>query len=184
MNIKNITMPIDLDQIKSLKAGDSIKITGTIYTARDAAHKRLVELIHQGKQLPFELKNAAIYYAGPCPATPNEVIGPCGPTTSIRMDAYAPTLLERGLKVMIGKGQRTDSVIQSISKNKAVYLTAVGGAAALISQCIKSSEVIAFKDLETEAIRKLYVKEMPLTVAIDSYGTNLFKIGPQNFRKN
>ncbi len=172
MSTKNITTPITDEDIKSLKAGEMITITGEIYTARDAAHKRLCEMIEKGEKLPIDIKGKTVFYAGPCPSKPNEVIGSVGPTTSTRMDAYSPKLIELGLKVMIGKGRRSESVIGQIIKHKGLYLIAIGGAAAITAKCVKSVEIVAFEDLGTEAIRKLYVENMPLIVAIDSNGNN------------
>lgn len=178
----HIKTPFDSSQVKSLKAGDEVFITGYIYTGRDAAHKRLVELIESGYDLPFDIQNTIIYYVGPSPTQPGQVIGSAGPTTSYRMDAYTPTLLNLGLKGMIGKGERNESVIESMKKNGAVYFAAIGGAAALIAKSIKSSEIIAFDDLGTEAIRKLYVENFPVIVAIDSEGNNLYEISKHKFR--
>ena len=172
MSTKNITTPITDEDIKSLKAGEMITITGEIYTARDAAHKRLCEMIEKGEKLPIDIEGKTVFYAGPCPSKPNEVIGSVGPTTSTRMDAYSPKLIELGLKVMIGKGRRSESVIGQIIKHKGLYLIAIGGAAAITAKCVKSVEIVAFEDLGTEAIRKLYVENMPLIVAIDSNGNN------------
>ena len=172
MNTKNITTPITDETIRSLKAGEMITITGEIYTARDAAHKRLCEMIEKGEKLPIDIEGKTVFYAGPCPSKPGEVIGSVGPTTSTRMDAYSPKLIELGLKVMIGKGRRSESVIEQIVKHKGLYLIAIGGAAAIIAKCVKSVEIVAFEDLGTEAIRKLYVENMPLIVAIDSNGDN------------
>jgi len=179
-NKKILHIPVDSKEIFQLKAGDIVYLTGTLITGRDAAHKRLVQLIEKGQPLPVELANQAIYYAGPCPAKPGQIIGSCGPTTSGRMDSYTPTLLELGLKVMIGKGQRSDSVVKSIIQNGAVYLAAVGGVGALISKCIKRAEVIAFEDLGTEAIHRLYVEEFPAIVAIDAKGNNLYENAYEN----
>lgn len=170
----NLKTPINQDIIQTLRAGDRVLLSGTIYTARDAAHERMTCLYKQGKKFPIDLGSACIYYAGPCPAKPGEIIGSCGPTTAGRMDSYTPMLLDCGLKVMIGKGQRSESVIQSMIKNKAVYLGAIGGAGALIAQCIKACETVAYDDLGTEAIRKLTVENMPLTVLIDCTGTDLY----------
>ncbi len=158
----------------NLKAGDRVLLSGTVYTARDAAHKRLVELINSGKELPFDLKGAAIYYAGPTPAPPGLPIGSCGPTTSSRMDPYAPLLLDKGLSAMIGKGPRNDKVIDSIVKNKAIYLCAIGGAGALAAQCITECEVIAFDDLGCESVKRLTFEDFPLIVGIDCSGNTLF----------
>ena len=183
MKIK-INTPLTGDKIKSLKAGDMALITGTIYTARDAAHKRLVNYLEEGKDLPFEVKDSIIYYVGPTPAKPGMEIGAAGPTTSYRMDTYTPKLLNLGLKGMIGKGKRCREVIESIVKNKAVYFGAIGGAAALISKSIKKSEVIAYEDLDSEAIRKLEVEDLPVIVIIDSKGNNLYESGVENYLKS
>ncbi len=161
-----------------------VLITGTIYTARDAAHKRLIDALEKGRNLPFEVKNSIIYYVGPTPAKPGMEIGAAGPTTSYRMDTYTPKLLNLGLKGMIGKGKRSKEVIESIIKNKAVYFGAVGGAAALISKSIKKSEVIAYEDLDSEAIRKLEVEDLPVTVIIDSKGNNLYEDGLEDYLKS
>lgn len=170
-----ITTPLDSDIISKLKAGDRVQLSGIIYTARDAAHERMTRLYTENNiPFPIDLETAAIYYAGPCPAKPGEIIGSCGPTTSGRMDAYTPLLLDKGLRVMIGKGQRNDEVKKSIIKNKAVYLGAIGGAGSLIAECIKSAEIVAYEDLGTEAIRRLTVDNMPLTVLIDSSGHDLY----------
>ncbi|MDO4529390.1 MAG: Fe-S-containing hydro-lyase [Lachnospiraceae bacterium] len=170
-----ITTPLTAETIQQLKTGDMVKITGIIYSARDAAHKKLIELIEAGKDLPFELNGNVVYYLGPTPAREGQVIGSAGPTTSSRMDKYTPKLLELGLKGMIGKGRRSPEVIQAIVENGAVYLAAVGGAGALLSKCIKSSKVIAFDELGTEAVREMYVEDFPAIVAIDSEGNNIYK---------
>ena len=160
--------------MEELSAGDYVYITGTIYTARDAAHKRLYESLIQGNEIPFELENNIIYYLGPSPAREGQVIGSAGPTTSSRMDKYTPLLLENGLKGMIGKGKRSEEVIESMNKNNAVYFAAIGGAGALLSKCIKKAEVIAYDDLGTEAIRKLEVEKFPVIVVIDNKKNNLY----------
>lgn len=178
---KEIIAPFDQTVIESLKAGDYVYITGTIYTARDAAHKRMYEAKMEGKELPFNLENSVIYYLGPTPAREGQVIGSAGPTTSSRMDKYTPLLLDNGLKGMIGKGKRSVDVIESIKKNKAVYFASVGGAGALLSKCITASEVIAYDDLGTEAIRKLTVKDFPVIVVIDKMGNNLYETAPKNY---
>ena len=170
-----INAPIDNEIVNSLKAGDCVYITGTIYTARDAAHKRMYEAIKNGENIPFELKNNIIYYLGPSPAREGQVIGSAGPTTSSRMDKYTPLLLEHGLKGMIGKGKRSDNVIESMHKNNAVYFAAIGGAGALLSKCIKKAEVIAYDDLGTEAIRKLEVDNLPAIVVIDNKKNNMYE---------
>ena len=173
---KYIKAPIDDEVVNSLKAGDYVYITGTIYTARDAAHKRMYEAINNGESIPFELKNNIIYYLGPSPAREGQVIGSAGPTTSSRMDKYTPLLLEHGLKGMIGKGKRSNEVIKSMHKNNAVYFAAIGGAGALLSKCIKKAEVIAYDDLGTEAIRKLEVENLPTIVVIDNQENNMYDI--------
>ncbi|HHW32122.1 MAG TPA: Fe-S-containing hydro-lyase [Clostridiaceae bacterium] len=177
-----IQTPLKKDVIQKLKAGDIVYISGTIYTARDAAHKRLIELIREGGTLPFDVAGQIIYYVGPCPAAPGRVIGSAGPTTSGRMDAYAPELIKLGIGGMIGKGLRSKEVIDSMVKYGSLYFGAVGGAAALISKTIVKQEVIAFPDLGTEAIRKLEVKNFPAYVIIDSEGNDLYKIGKEKYR--
>ena len=171
---KYINTPIDDKIVSELKAGDYVYLTGTVYTARDAAHKRLYEALQRGEDIPLELQNNIIYYLGPSPAREGQVIGSAGPTTSSRMDKYTPLLLEKGLKGMIGNGKRSDEVIESMHKNHAVYFAAIGGAGALLSKCIKKSEVIAYEDLGTEAIRKLEVENLPIIVVIDDEKTNLY----------
>lgn len=178
MNIKmnkNIKAPLSEEVVQTLEAGDYVYITGTIYTARDAAHKRLYESILNGEDLPFDLTNNIIYYLGPTPAREGKVIGSAGPTTSSRMDKYAPLLMKRGLKGMIGKGKRNEEVISAIKDNTCIYFAAVGGAGAILSKCITKSEVIAYDDLGTEAIRKLEVKDFPAIVVIDRKGNNLYE---------
>lgn len=171
---KYINTPIDDKIVSELKAGDYVYLTGTVYTARDAAHKRLYEALQRGEDIPLELQNNIIYYLGPSPAREGQVIGSAGPTTSSRMDKYTPLLLEKGLKGMIGKGKRSDEVIESMHKNHAVYFAAIGGAGALLSKCIKKSEVIAYEDLGTEAIRKLEVENLPIIVVIDDEKINMY----------
>ena len=166
--------PLTKEKIESLKAGDYVYITGTIYTARDAAHKRMSEALAAGEELPIDVKDQIIYYMGPTPAKEGQVIGSAGPTTASRMDKYAPKLLDLGLSGMIGKGKRSQDVTSSIVLNGAVYFAAVGGAGALLSKCIKSSEVVAYEDLGTEAIRKLEVENFPAIVVIDRMGNNLY----------
>ncbi len=180
MNIK-ITSPLTDETISKLKTGDSVLITGTIYTARDAAHARLVKLIEKGEKLPFDLEGQIIYYVGPTPEKPGQIIGSAGPTTSYRMDSYAPTLLDNGLKGMIGKGKRDLGVKESIIKNKAIYFAAIGGTAALIAKTIKSSEIIAYEDLGAEAIRKLHVEDFPAIVINDIYGNDLYIEGQKEW---
>jgi hydro-lyases, Fe-S type, tartrate/fumarate subfamily, beta region len=172
---KYINTPINNEVIASLKAGDYVYITGIIYTARDAAHKRMYETLKNGEQVPFDLTNNIVYYLGPTPAREGQVIGSAGPTTSSRMDKYAPLLMDEGLKGMIGKGKRSQEVIDSMKQNKAVYFAAIGGAGALLSKCITSSKVIAYDDLGTEAIRELYVEDFPVIVVIDCEGNNLYE---------
>lgn len=173
--------PFTDEKIKSLKAGDMIYISGTIYTGRDAAHKRLFEMIEAGEEMPFDFEGQAIYYAGPCPAKPGKPIGSVGPTTAGRMDAYSPLLIEHGLKVMIGKGSRSEEVVEALKKHTGVYFAAIGGAAALMARCVESAEVIAFEELGTEAIRKLKVNQLPVIVAIDSNGNDSYEIGRKRY---
>ena len=180
---KVIETPLTKAKVQDLKAGDYVYITGTIYTARDAAHKRMLEELAEGKELPFDVENEIIYYLGPTPNREGQVIGSAGPTTSSRMDRYAPTLLDKGLTGMIGKGKRSDEVISSMKKNTAVYFAAVGGAGALLSQCIKESEVIAYDDLGTEAIRRLYVEKLPVITVIDCQGNNLYLTAAKQYKK-
>lgn len=180
MEIK-ITTPLTEEKTKKLKAGDSVLLSGVIYTGRDAAHKRLIELLDKGQELPLHIKDEIIYYVGPSPAKPGHVIGSAGPTTSYRMDSYAPKLLDLGLKGMIGKGARNQEVIDAIIRNKAIYFGAIGGAAALIAKSIVKSEVIAYDDLGSEAIRRLEVKDMPIVVIIDSEGNNLYEVGQKDY---
>jgi len=177
----SIKSPVDEKEISKLKIGDRVLISGIIYTARDAAHKRLIELLDKNEKLPIDVKNQIIYYAGPTPAKPNHVIGSSGPTTSGRMDAYTPRLLDLGLKGMIGKGLRSKEVIDSIIKNKAVYFGAIGGAAALISKSIVKAEIIAYEDLGPESIKKFEVVNFPAIVIIDSNGSNLYEEGKKEF---
>ena len=178
----NVTTPFTADQAENLKAGDQVLISGVIYTARDAAHKRLCELIAQGKELPCELKDQIIYYVGPAPAKPGTPIGSAGPTTSYRMDAYSPTLIEKaGLRGMIGKGLRSQPVVDSIVEHKGCYFAAVGGAAALLAGTVKSCEVIAYPDLESEAVHRLEVENFPAVVVIDCNGNDLYKTGREQY---
>lgn len=178
---KYINAPICDEDIKELRAGDYVYITGTIYTARDAAHKRLDEALKKGEELPISLRGNVIYYMGPSPAREGSAIGSAGPTTASRMDKYTPDFLDIGLKGMIGKGKRSEAVIESIVRNKAVYFAAVGGAGALLSRSIKSSKVIAYDDLGTEAIRELQVDNFPVVVAIDSEGNNLYDMAIKTY---
>jgi fumarate hydratase subunit beta len=179
-----LTTPLSDEDVKKMKAGDKVYLSGILYTARDAAHKRLVELVNKGEKLPVDVKGQIIYYVGPAPAKPGQAIGSAGPTTSYRMDPYAPTLIEQGLKGMIGKGPRGQSVVDSMKKHGAVYLAATGGAAALIAKSVTKSEVVAYEDLGAEAIRKLEVKEMPLIVAQDCHGGNLFEEGIKQYSRS
>lgn len=178
---KKVTTPLTEDIIKELKAGDSVLLTGYIYTARDAAHKRLVELLKEGKELAFDLEGQVIYYVGPTPAKEGQPIGSAGPTTSYRMDPYAPALIEKGLKGMIGKGSRGTEVVDAMKRYGAVYFAAIGGAAALTAKCVKSSELVAYEDLGAEAIRKLYVEDLPVVVVIDSKGNDYYEIGQREY---
>lgn len=180
---KKINAPISKEVAKELKSGDYVYITGTIYTARDAAHKRMAETLAKNEKLPIEMKDNIIYYMGPSPAREGRPIGSAGPTTASRMDKYAPDLLNLGLGGMIGKGKRSQSVIDAIIKNGSVYLAAVGGAGAILSKCIKKSEVVAYDDLGTEAIRKLYVEDFPSIVVIDSQGNNLYETAIKEYNR-
>lgn len=177
---KYINTPLTTDKVEDLQAGDYVYITGIIYSARDAAHKRMYEAMMNGDNIPINLRDTILYYLGPTPEREGQVIGSAGPTTSSRMDKYTPLLLDHGLKGMIGKGKRSKEVIESMIKNKAVYFAAVGGAGALLSKRIKSSKVIAYDDLGTEAIRELYVENFPVIVVIDSNGNNLYEIVMQS----
>lgn len=179
--IKYITSPIDKNIVNEIKAGDSVYITGTIYTARDAAHKRMYESILNEEELPFNLDGTILYYLGSSPAREGQIIGSAGPTTSSRMDKYSPLLMENGLKGMIGKGKRSKEVIQSIIKNNGLYFAAIGGAGALLSKCIVESSIIAYEDLGTEAIRKLEVKNFPVIVVNDSHGNDLYEIAVKKY---
>ncbi len=179
-----IKTPLTKEKARELKAGDSCLISGVIYTARDAAHKRLCELVERGEELPIDVKDSIIYFAGPTPAKPGQAIGSAGPTTSYRMDAYSPTLIELGLTGMIGKGKRSKEVISAMEKNGAVYFGAIGGCGALLAKCIKKAEVVAYDDLGAEAIRRLEVEDFPVTVIVDSKGKNLYEIGRQSYLKS
>ena len=177
---RSIHTPLTAEMAKELKAGDYVYLTGTIYVARDAAHKRMSEALEAGQELPFPIKDAIIYYMGPSPARPGNVIGSAGPTTATRMDKYTPALLDLGLRGMIGKGRRSQAVIDGIVKNGAVYFAATGGAGALLSKCIIRSEVISYEDLGTEAVRKLEVRDLPVIVVIDHEGRNLYELSNDN----
>lgn len=172
---KHITTPITSEITKNLKSGDYVYITGTIYVARDAAHKRMTEALERGEELPFDIKDSTIYYMGPSPAREGRPIGSAGPTTASRMDKYAPKLLDLGGKAMIGKGKRTKEVVEAIIRNQGVYFAAIGGAGALLSKCITKSEVICYEDLGAEAIRRIEVKDFPVIVVIDNQGNNLYE---------
>ena len=178
---KHITLPLTEELAKTLHAGDVVYLTGDIYTSRDAGHKRMCEALARGEQLPFDPMNATIYYVGPTPAKPGQVIGSAGPTTSGRMDAYAPTMLSVGARGMIGKGARLPEVVDAMKQYGGVYFGAIGGAGALLAKCIKSCELIAYEDLGAEALRKLYVEDMPLFVIIDSEGNNLYESGRKDY---
>ena len=178
-----IKAPLEKEIVKTLRAGDYVYITGTIYTARDAAHKRMDETLREGKELPVPLKDGIVYYMGPSPAREGRVIGSAGPTTASRMDKYTPKLLDLGLSGMIGKGKRSKEVIDAIIRNQSVYFAAVGGAGALLSKCIQESEVVAYDDLGTEAIRRLTVKNFPVIVVIDCEGNNLYETAIEQYKK-
>lgn len=181
--IKHITTPLTADTIKNLRAGDVVRITGPVYTARDAAHKRMTEALAAGQTLPFDITGQVVYYVGPSPTKPGEVVGSAGPTTSGRMDKYTPTLIEKGMRGMIGKGSRSKEVIEACVKYGAVYFVAVGGAAAVISQSIKGEEMIAYEDLGPEAIRRYEVEDFPAIVCIDAEGNDFYKVGIAKYRK-
>ena len=181
---KHLTVPFGEKEATELRSGDYVYLTGTIYTARDAAHKRMFETLERGEELPFDIRNNIIYYMGPSPAREGRPIGSAGPTTASRMDKYAPTLLDLGQRGMIGKGKRSEEVRKAIIRNKAVYFAAVGGAGALLSKSIASSEVIAYDDLGTEAIRKLEVKDFPVIVVIDSEGNNLYETAINEYKED
>lgn len=178
---KRITTPLTEEKVRDLKAGDTVLLSGVIYTGRDAAHKRLVELLDKGEQLPIDVKDSVIYYVGPTPAKEGQPIGSAGPTTSYRMDDYTPALLDQGLRGMIGKGLRNEKVVESMKKNKAVYFGAIGGAAALIGKCVKKAEVVTYEDLGAEAIRRLEIEDMPVVVVIDCEGNNLYEQGQRAY---
>jgi fumarate hydratase subunit beta len=179
--MKRLTLPLSDSDIKDLKAGETVLLSGTMLTGRDAAHKRLYELVEKGEKLPIDIKGELIYYVGPAPAKPGFAVGPAGPTSSYRMDKYAPTLLDLGLKGMIGKGARNQDVIDAIVRNGCVYFACVGGAAALIAKSIKKEEILCYEDLGTEAIRRYTVENFPCIVAIDSYGNNAYTEGQKDY---
>lgn len=174
---RKLTAPLDRETARSLHAGDRCLISGVIYTARDAAHKRLCALVEAGEPLPFDMENAVIYFVGPTPAKPGQVIGSAGPTTSYRMDAYSPTLIAQGQTGMIGKGKRGQAVVDAMKSHGAVYFGAIGGCGALLSRCIKSAEIVAYEDLGAEAVRRLVVEDFPVIVIIDAQGNNLYELG-------
>jgi len=174
--------PLTEEEVRRLRAGDRVLVSGVVYTARDAAHKRMVEAIGQGKELPFDLEGQIIYYVGPCPAKPGQVLGSCGPTTSGRMDPYVPALLERGLRGMIGKGSRSEAVVEAMKECGAVYLAAVGGAGALAAKTVKKCDLIAYEDLGPEAVRRLEVEDFPAVVCIDAEGNDLYETGKARYR--
>ena len=178
---KKIQTPLTREMVRELKAGDSCLITGTIYTARDAAHKRLCELVAQGKELPMDIKDSIIYFVGPTPAKPGQAIGSAGPTTSYRMDAYSPTLISIGQTGMIGKGKRNEEVVNAMKEHGALYFGAIGGCGALLSKCIKKAEIVAYEDLGAEAVRRLEVEDFPVVVIIDSEGNNLYESGRKEY---
>ena len=180
---RRIQVPLKEKDIEELRAGDYVYLTGTIYTARDAAHKRMYESMKKGETLPIELKGNVLYYLGPSPAREGQVIGSAGPTTSSRMDKYTPDMLDAGLKGMVGKGKRSTEVVEAIKRNHAVYFAAVGGAGALLAQCIKEAQVVAYEDLGTEAIRRLYIEDLPVIVVIDKEGNNLYETAAEKWKK-
>ena len=180
---RHIQVPLLEQDIEELKAGDYVYLTGTIYTARDAAHKRMYDSMKKGESLPIDLKGNVLYYLGPSPAREGQVIGSAGPTTSSRMDKYTPDMGDAGLKGMVGKGKRSPEVIEAMKRNHAVYFAAVGGAGALLSKCIKEAEVVAYDDLGTEAIRKLYIENLPVIVVIDKDGNNLYETASKKWQK-
>ena len=181
MGEKHITLPLTKELAKTLHAGDKVLLTGTIYTSRDAGHKRMCEALARGEKLPFDPTDATIYYVGPTPAKPGHIIGSAGPTTSGRMDAYAPTMMSVGARGMIGKGARLPEVVNAMKKYSGVYFGAIGGAGALLAKCIKKCELVAYEDLQSEALRRLYVEDMPLVVVIDSEGNNLYEEGRKEY---
>jgi fumarate hydratase subunit beta len=181
---RNITLPITRETARTIRSGESCLLTGVIYTARDAAHKRLVELVEKGEPLPFDIKDATIYYVGPTPAKPGRVIGSAGPTTSYRMDAYSPTLIAQGETGMIGKGKRGPEVVEAMKKYGAVYFAAIGGAGALLSSCIKKAEIVCYEDLGAEAVRRLEVENLPVVCVIDCEGNNLYEQRREEYLKS
>ncbi|HEB73467.1 MAG TPA: Fe-S-containing hydro-lyase [Nitrospirae bacterium] len=180
--IKKITPPLTDEMVEGLNAGDQVSITGTVYTARDSAHKRLIALLDEGKELPFDMNGAVIYYVGPSPAKPGQIVGSAGPTTSYRMDAYSERLMEVGMKGMIGKGARAGHVVDAMVKHKAVYFAAIGGAAALIARSIKKVEIVAYEDLGPEAVRRMEVEDFRVVVINDTKGLDLYKMGQEKYQ--
>lgn len=179
-----VTLPMTKEQAATLHAGDSVLLSGTIYTARDAAHQRLYDMMHAGEPLPFDLDGASIYYVGPSPAQPGMAVGSAGPTTSSRCDKYTPDMLDAGLRVMLGKGKRSDAVKQAVVRNGAVYLAATGGAGAMLARCIKDAEMVAFPELGTEAVRKLTVENFPAVVILDAHGGDYYETTRQSYLKS
>jgi len=179
---REIQLPMSHETISSLKTGDKILLSGTIYAARDAAHKRFIEILDRGETLPIDLSTSIIYYMGPSPTRPGDIIGACGPTTSARMDSYTPRLIEKGLRVMMGKGDRSPAVLEAIKKHNALYLITIGGAGALLSLKVKRNEVVAYPGLGAEAVLKLEVEQFPAIVAVDSSGNDICKLGPGQYR--
>ncbi len=179
----SLIAPLSLEDVKSLRAGDSVLLSGVVYTARDAAHERMTKAVEQGEALPIDLEGQTLYYAGPTPTPPGKAVGAIGPTTSARMDAYTPLLLSLGLRAMIGKGKRSKQVIEAMEKHPAVYFAAIGGAAALMAECVTSCEVVAYEDLGTESIKRLTLKDLPLIVAVDCCGGDYYELGQQRYLK-
>lgn len=177
----HLKTPVTAEQLAPLRAGDTVYLSGTVYTSRDAAHKRLTELLAKGGAAPYPLEGSAVYYVGPTPERPGEIIGAAGPTTSGRMDSYSPVLIDLGQKIMIGKGKRSDAVKAAIVRNGAVYLGAIGGAGALMASAVKACKMLCWEDLGCEAVRELYVEDFPLTVVIDPQGGDLYELGPQAY---
>ena len=178
----SLTAPLSLEDVKSLRAGDSVLLSGVLYTARDAAHERMAKAVEKGDPLPIDLNGQTLYYAGPTPTPPGKAVGAIGPTTSTRMDAYTPLLLSLGLRAMIGKGKRLRPVVKAMEQHPAVYFAAIGGAAALMAECVTSCEVVAYEDLGTESIKRLVLKDLPLIVAVDCYGGDYYELGQQRYR--
>jgi len=183
--LKRLYIPVASEEdLKNLKVGQEVLVSGKLFVARDAAHKRLYEMVKRGEDIPIDFKNGAIYYMGPCPEKPGEVIGPCGPTTAGRMDVFTPMILKLGVKVLIGKGKRSPQVKEAIKSYRAVYLATFGGAAVLIQSCVKSQRILMFEDLGAEAVRELEVEDLPCIVAIDSQGEDIYEIGPRKYARN